>query len=147
MLRVVILAVCLSSMVYCKPKYMDELPNGHNIPNPCKPGETWPASGHNDPTDGDSDINQFGEDFKHHHKEWNKELCMLDSDRDGKTNGAELGDPSCIWTHKGSHNLPAPTGHPGICEPVGSPACSFQGFSCAGGFSGKHHHGRDYQSD
>jgi len=25
------------------------------------------------------------------------QLCMIDSDEDGRTNGAELGDPSCVW--------------------------------------------------
>ena len=32
-------------------------------------------------------------------QQWNKELCLLDSDGDGKTNGAELGDPHCTWSH------------------------------------------------
>jgi hypothetical protein len=26
---------------------------------------------------------------------------VLDSDGDGKTNGAELGDPHCTWSHNG----------------------------------------------
>jgi len=30
-------------------------------------------------------------------KVWNKTLCMLDSDGDGRTNGEELGDPECVW--------------------------------------------------
>jgi dopamine beta-monooxygenase len=29
---------------------------------------------------------------------WTRELCMKNSDGDGKTNGQELGDPHCTWT-------------------------------------------------
>ncbi len=28
---------------------------------------------------------------------WTKELCVMDSDEDGATNGEELGDPCCEW--------------------------------------------------
>ncbi len=28
---------------------------------------------------------------------WTKELCEMDSDEDGATNGEELGDPCCKW--------------------------------------------------
>ncbi|KAK6184054.1 hypothetical protein SNE40_006595 [Patella caerulea] len=139
MLRVVFLIVSLS-MVYCHKRYMDQIPNGHKVKNPCKSSEIWQAVGHNDILDGHTGYNLFGEDFKRHNKEWSRDLCMLDSDKDGNTNGEELGDPSCIWTSTGNHNLQAVTGHPGICEPVGSPACSFQAFSCSGGFAGSHKH-------
>ena len=29
---------------------------------------------------------------------WTAELCQLDSDQDGQSNGVELGDPCCEWT-------------------------------------------------
>ncbi|KAH3782925.1 hypothetical protein DPMN_160849 [Dreissena polymorpha] len=39
---------------------------------------------------------------------------MADSDGDGKTNGAELGDPTCAWV-KGGVPTGHATGHPGNC--------------------------------
>ena len=32
---------------------------------------------------------------------WTTALCNADSDGDGVSNGAELGDPNCIWTAGG----------------------------------------------
>jgi hypothetical protein len=43
---------------------------------------------------------------------WTAALCALDSDGDGKTNGEELGDPTCVWT-QGATPTGAATGHPG----------------------------------
>lgn len=38
------------------------------------------------------------DDHHHHHGEtWDTKLCCEDSDGDGLTNGAELGDPCCEW--------------------------------------------------
>ena len=36
----------------------------------------------------------------------------MDSDKDGKTNGEELGDPNCTWTN-GVTPTAAAIGHPG----------------------------------
>jgi len=36
-------------------------------------------------------------DFQRAGYTWTKELCQLDSDKDGFKNGEELGDPYCIW--------------------------------------------------
>jgi dopamine beta-monooxygenase len=47
-------------------------------------------------------------------KVWNKSLCELDSDGDGKTNGHELGDPECIWTPKQKPAISTGLSHPGI---------------------------------
>lgn len=41
--------------------------------------------------------NQFGLDFKAAGNKWTRELCEMDSDGDGLTNGQELGDPCCQW--------------------------------------------------
>lgn len=41
-------------------EYMDRLPNGHKVPNPCKPGSYWGASGHTDPDLGKDGENDFG---------------------------------------------------------------------------------------
>jgi hypothetical protein len=40
---------------------------------------------------------QFGRDFGVG-RNWTKELCEMDSDKDGQTNGQELGDPCCVWS-------------------------------------------------
>jgi len=42
-------------------------------------------------------LNQFGLDFKNEGFQWTRELCHMDSDGDGLTNGEELGDPCCKW--------------------------------------------------
>lgn len=50
-------------------------------------------------------------------------MCELDSDGDGKSNGMELGDPSCSWT-AASDNFPERlTGitHPGEVNPESGP--------------------------
>ena len=39
-----------------------------------------------------SDLNNFGRDFKANSNLWNEKLARMDSDRDGFTNGIELGD-------------------------------------------------------
>ena len=52
------------------------------------------------------------QDFKNSNKTWTIELCNLDSDGDGKTNGEELGDPSCVWTPGKEPKVPAKN-HPG----------------------------------
>ncbi|XP_045199192.1 temptin-like [Mercenaria mercenaria] len=106
--------------------YMDLIPNGHNVPNPCG-GSAWLAVGHYDPTHHTHDKNQFGLDFKNAGHQWTKTLCQMDSDKDGQSNGVELGDPNCTWTPGTPAPQPA-TGHPGICNPVGS--CAGQSFSC-----------------
>lgn len=55
------------------------------------------------------------------HVEWGP-LCAFDSDRDGWTNGQELGDPNCVW----KLGDPAPKGlitNPGVYESAPPPVC------------------------
>jgi hypothetical protein len=40
-------------------------------------------------------------------------ICALDSDGDGRTNGEELGDPSCTW-RPGQVSPPGPVSNPGV---------------------------------
>ena len=42
-------------------------------------------------------LSWFGFDFAGQGYLWTEELCFLDSDSDGQSNGLELGDPSCTW--------------------------------------------------
>ena len=41
--------------------------------------------------------NAFGRSFAAANNSWTANLCNQDSDGDGFTNGAELGDPDCMW--------------------------------------------------
>lgn len=43
------------------------------------------------------DLSLFGDDVVKTGGNWS-ELCSIDSDQDGETNGEELGDPCCRWT-------------------------------------------------
>ncbi len=56
---------------------------------------------------------------------WTRQLCLDDSDGDGRSNGLELCDPECNWSP--GQAVPSCTGiassvplpsHPGICEPL-----------------------------
>jgi hypothetical protein len=70
--------------------YRDEVPNSLNIEHAAGIGHVSPKGG--------GSLNNFGKDFKRNKYTWTKELCELDSDGDGKTNGEELGDPCCVWS-------------------------------------------------
>lgn len=47
---------------------------------------------------GGGGINAFGKDFQRANHKWTRALCEKDSDLDGISNGAELGDPCCFWS-------------------------------------------------
>ncbi|ETI35113.1 hypothetical protein F441_18358 [Phytophthora nicotianae CJ01A1] len=70
--------------------YATKVPNGRNV-------EGVKAIGHTN-VNGGGIRNAFGRAFYDAGHAWTKELCMADSDRDGQTNGEELGDPCCEWT-------------------------------------------------
>lgn len=43
-------------------------------------------------------VKLFGfQDFRTNGHLWDAKFCNADSDKDGKTNGEELGDPNCTW--------------------------------------------------
>ncbi|OWF42159.1 temptin-like [Mizuhopecten yessoensis] len=108
-----------------KPPYGDAIPNGKAVPNPCAPaGTTWLGVGHTTPSGGGT-RNLFGSNFLDEDLEWTNTLCTMDSDADGVSNGAELGDPDCTWT-KGAAPTRNATGHPGICEPISLVHCQLQ---------------------
>ena len=53
------------------------------------------------------------QDFRVERFRWTRALCNHDSDGDGISNGAELGDPDCTW-RVGQAILQSAIGHPGI---------------------------------
>ncbi|KAI8771023.1 DBH monooxygenase protein 2, partial [Biomphalaria glabrata] len=125
LLQRLLVLLWVSSLSSCYSFYQLELPNGDNVPHPCKVNYRWPGLGHLNPYGG-GPRNPFGEAFQKAGYKWTHDLCIQDSDGDGRTNGQELGDPSCIWT-KGQ--IPASImdiTHPGVCEPIDSPQCQGQ---------------------
>ncbi|KAK3590358.1 hypothetical protein CHS0354_020679 [Potamilus streckersoni] len=99
------------------------IPNGEIVPHPCKANYIWRGVGHRNALGGD-ERNPFGLAFYAAGAKWTKNLCQLDSDGDGKTNGEELGDPSCVWTPGQSPFRLVGLSHPGVCEPMNSSQCT-----------------------
>ena len=60
--------------------------------------------------------NRFGHDFATEAFTWTASLCRRDSDRDGRSNGEELGDPHCVWVLGATPTVTVPNllSHPGI---------------------------------
>ena len=69
--------------------YVKEIPNAVNVP-----GHEDGNIGH--PSSSNTQKTNFGESFGNARK-WTTKLCEEDSDGDGVPNGAELGDPCCVW--------------------------------------------------
>ncbi|ESO98732.1 hypothetical protein LOTGIDRAFT_158680 [Lottia gigantea] len=116
---------CLARAVLCFESYQSNIPNGNNVPHPCKPGSMWPGVGHKLAVGG-KNRNYFGKDFESTGKMWTQTLCRKDSDGDGKTNGEELGDPNCIWSQGQLPEISKNITHPGVCEPWNHPRCQQQ---------------------
>ena len=87
--------------------YQSKIPNGDKV---TVDGTSWPGVGH-ERVSGGGPRSPFGQDFEANGKKWTASLCEKDSDSDGVSNGAELGDPNCVWT-EGSQ----PQFDVGICE-------------------------------
>ena len=103
--------------------YQDRIPNGRNVPGAAGiAGGAWHAVGHDTPRPQEHPAyvldgfprNPFGEHFKEHGFEWTPELCRLDSDDDGLTNGQELGDPQCVWRQGDEPYRSFNISHPGV---------------------------------
>ena len=92
--------------------YQDRIPNGYNVKDPGDPTRSWPAVGHM--TRNGGAYNPFGDDFDAEGRRWTFELCMMDSDGDGASNGVELGDPSCEWKPGRVPKYTTNITHPGI---------------------------------
>jgi len=63
-------------------------------------------------------LNAFGVDLKASGFRWTEDLCRMDSDGDGRTNGEELGDPCCSWSVESPGQAETwpweELGHPGV---------------------------------
>lgn len=97
------------------PEFRDRIPNGRSVPNPGIPGSVWAGVGH-EAVGGGGARNPFGLDFAQAGFQWTKELCEMDSDGDGRSNGQELGDPDCEWEQADPEVPPATAArsHPGV---------------------------------
>lgn len=94
--------------------YQDYIPNGQAFPK-------HPSLGHAARLAKPSNhrLNQFGKDFQAQDHTWTKALCQADSDRDGRTNGEELGDPKCLWFRGDDDPQPSKGGlltNPGVAN-------------------------------
>ncbi|KAL4218744.1 hypothetical protein ACF0H5_021332 [Mactra antiquata] len=101
--------------------YKGRIPNGENVPHPCK-DSIWNGVGHENEM-GSGARNIFGKEFKENNFVWDQTFCRKDSDGDGKTNGEELGDPDCEWTKGAKPKYTTNLSHPGICEPFTLEQC------------------------
>ncbi|KAL3311418.1 hypothetical protein Ciccas_010002 [Cichlidogyrus casuarinus] len=115
--------VVVLGLIYAEARlsFVSQVPNGARVPDPCDPSHFVEAIGHENSVGGGL-LNEFGVDFEAA-KDW-QELCRLDSDRDGKTNGEELGDPLCQWQigKPDPEPIEALT-HPSVCTPIESTFC------------------------
>ena len=94
--RAAVLAVLATGAVAFD-AYRALVPNGQSVPGSA-------AVGHRITTGG-GPLSAFGRDFNRLGKVWSRELCELDSDGDGLTNGDELGDPCCCWNAEMEWNV------------------------------------------
>ncbi|KAK3095499.1 hypothetical protein FSP39_015403 [Pinctada imbricata] len=127
--RIIVVALCLIGTSFSYKSFQSAFPNGKSVPNPCLTPAVWDAVGHYNPSRHTIFKNPFARDFLLNNFKWTPALCLMDSDNDGRTNGEELGDPSCVWSVGRTPEFPA-SGHPGICEPIGSSQCRSQHFAC-----------------
>ncbi|GFO26730.1 temptin [Plakobranchus ocellatus] len=101
------------------PSNRDRIPNGYRVADPCRPGRTAQGVGHKSPYGG-GPLNVFGNAFAAAGG-WTSALCNADSDGDGVSNGAELGDPSCTWTQGQTPDRTTDITHPAINN--NNPSC------------------------
>ncbi|KAK3782675.1 hypothetical protein RRG08_037678 [Elysia crispata] len=111
MLKSVIISLVLVGVAMAYNSYRSLIPNGSSVPNPCG-GGSWRGVGHLQ-EGGTGPLNPFGADFAANNHVWDKALCMMDSDGDGRSNGEELGDSHCHWSVISGGHLSSATGHPG----------------------------------
>lgn len=87
---IAVLALLFASSAMAKPTFLTHVPNGSmNSCNTCHGSAVTPVT-----------WNAFGDDVLEtlvaDLPDWSA-VCAMDSDGDGASNGAELGDPDCTW--------------------------------------------------
>jgi predicted ferric reductase len=92
MLSALYVCMLLIQSTHSHSKYRDNLPNSQILYS--QPNLNF--LGHQNLET--KQLNWFGFDFAGNGYQWTKDLCFLDSDGDGQSNGLELGDPSCSWS-------------------------------------------------
>ncbi len=92
------------------PRFRQLLPNPKAGP---ADGLRCPNLGHANCKTGKNTVNQFGADFRAADFKYTVEFCNKDSDGDGVSNGAELGDPCCAFARGGQPLRSTDLSHPG----------------------------------
>ncbi|KAL3930594.1 MAG: hypothetical protein SGPRY_001475 [Prymnesium sp.] len=114
---------CASLLVLSHAQYASFIPNGRSVGGPDgSPSLSWHALGHRSPSPlhdphyllAGFPRNAFGADFARAGYRWSEALCRMDSDRDGLTNGQELGDPDCLWRPGDVPQRVVNISHPGL---------------------------------
>ena len=111
LLGVAVATTLTSDVVTATPTFMSRIPNGFSVVG--VDGQPWAAVGHNMASAG-APLNPFGEAFKAAGLQWTVDLCQMDSDGDGRTNGEELGDPDCVWPPGATPARTTDISHPGF---------------------------------
>jgi hypothetical protein len=111
-----------------------DIPNGNKYG--CTSCHTSNSGKTNTAFGNDSEKYLVGSGLKsQRHTDW-AQLCPLDSDGDGLTNGEELNDPDCNWV-RGQANPGGATSNPGKASSVLGPTCGNgkldAGENCDGG--------------
>jgi len=116
-MKLLLLLLTFIILSLSRPYYPDRIPNGYNV---YHNGSLWPGVGHY-LREGTGARNPFGLDFQKAGYMWTPSLCAMDSDKDGFTNGEELGDPNCIWTQGITPTRTTNITHPGFPANVTGP--------------------------
>eukprot|EP00927_Polykrikos_kofoidii_P020873 TRINITY_DN19966_c0_g1_i1.p1 TRINITY_DN19966_c0_g1~~TRINITY_DN19966_c0_g1_i1.p1 ORF type:complete len:655 (-),score=86.17 TRINITY_DN19966_c0_g1_i1:47-2011(-) len=113
--------------------FQDNIPNGKHVQR----DGAFPGVGHL-ARNGAGPLNVFGRDFQSAGTQWTKDLCQKDSDKDGQSNGVELGDPACTWSVGAVPQRTTDISHPGFGDSQTSAAPKGNGT----GIVEEHHEGR-----
>ena len=97
--------------------YKNIIPNGNNVE---RNGQGWSGVGHTSASGGGA-RNSFGTAFAAAGHTWTTALCNADTDGDGFSNGAELGDPACVWTSGATPSRTTGISHPGYADSTPPP--------------------------
>lgn len=114
-----LLFLSLISLIRARPEFKQLIPNGEDAFQNPDSGITCEYLGHENCEEG-APRNPFGLDFKEQGLQWTKELCEMDSDEDGLTNGEELGDPCCVWEEGEAPDRRTMLSHPGDPSETGA---------------------------